>query len=172
LFNFLKYEFLLSHLPLHIFEFLGEILARVLPLPPYLSLSGLEVADPGPQLAGLTVLPVYLFLHRSDLGPLLPQLLSLPRDLPLQFNQLVAGFAQVTHRGLTRRLVRLRQVLQLPGLFTELLMLSHQGLQLVLGLIEGLGEGLEVVLLGFTSLSELFYLTQESLVLVHYFIHS
>jgi hypothetical protein len=51
-------------------------------------------------------------------------------------------------------------------------MLSHQGLQLVLGLVEGLGEGLQVVLLGFTSLSELFYLTQESLVLVHYFIHS
>jgi hypothetical protein len=51
-------------------------------------------------------------------------------------------------------------------------MLSHQGLQLVLGLVEGLREGLQVVLLGFTSLSELFYLTQESLVLVHYFIHS
>jgi hypothetical protein len=60
---FLKYKFFLCHLTLYIFKFLGEILARVLPLASYLSLSSFKVRYFGSQLSSLTVLSIHLLFH-------------------------------------------------------------------------------------------------------------
>ena len=172
LFDPLKHDLLLRHFALHVLELLGQVLARVLPLPAHLPLGRLERRDLRPQLPGLAVAPVYLVLQGRNFCPLQAQFFTRAPNFALQLNKLVARTGKVAQCCLTRRFVGLGQVLELSGLITQLLVFSHKGLQFVLGLVEGLGEGLEVFLLGFAPLRELIKLPEEGLVLVHYFVHS
>ena len=69
LLHLLEYEFLLSHLSLHILKFLSEVLARVLPLSSHLSLCGLEVGHLRLQISRLAVLSIQLLLQCSHVCP-------------------------------------------------------------------------------------------------------